>query len=327
MGNPALDAMDVAADPAPPTEGASAPPKSTSPPVQPASDLPDPSLPWTVPYEAVVLSATKEGLGPMWKKQRRIVAYLCPAGKWTLGWGETAGIYEGMEWTKQQADQNLCDRMRALSNNVSKMLTKPANWYQLGALCVFADNIGLGSPRDTKEKKGFYWSSVRRLHNEGKFIEASRAFGLQNQFFNIKTGKKEVSNGLSIRRAQEAALYVTPDPNQISDDTGDEAMPQIVEAEKPMTKSPINQSQVVSGITGLGLVTKGLTDHADETKTAIDSVQGVATSASGVMGSVHETAAAFGFHFNFIIVAGLIVLVACSVAVYYRLKQRNNGMA
>lgn len=38
----------------------------------------------------------------------RLVAYLCPAGVWTLGWGSTGpGIKKGATWTQDQADARL----------------------------------------------------------------------------------------------------------------------------------------------------------------------------------------------------------------------------
>ena len=34
-------------------------------------------------------------------------AYKCPAGIWTLGFGQTKSVTEGMVWTQQQADDDL----------------------------------------------------------------------------------------------------------------------------------------------------------------------------------------------------------------------------
>ena len=34
----------------------------------------------------------------------RLAAYLCPAGKWTIGYGHTAGVVQGMTITQVQAD-------------------------------------------------------------------------------------------------------------------------------------------------------------------------------------------------------------------------------
>ena len=37
----------------------------------------------------------------------RLKAYRCPAGIWTIGWGETQGVVEGMVWTQARADEVL----------------------------------------------------------------------------------------------------------------------------------------------------------------------------------------------------------------------------
>jgi lysozyme len=34
----------------------------------------------------------------------KLKAYKCPAGIWTIGYGQTKGVKEGMVWTQQQAD-------------------------------------------------------------------------------------------------------------------------------------------------------------------------------------------------------------------------------
>lgn len=38
----------------------------------------------------------------------RLIAYKCPAGIWTIGWGETLGVKEGDIWTQDQADSGGC---------------------------------------------------------------------------------------------------------------------------------------------------------------------------------------------------------------------------
>ena len=37
----------------------------------------------------------------------RLHAYKCPSGVWTIGWGHTAGVYEGMTINREQANELL----------------------------------------------------------------------------------------------------------------------------------------------------------------------------------------------------------------------------
>ena len=52
--------------------------------------------------------------------------------------------------------------------------------------------------------------------------------------------------GLTRRRAEEAALYLTPVPDDVSDPVAPQ-MPQTVDAESGMAQSPINRAGVVAG--------------------------------------------------------------------------------
>ena len=86
-------------------------------------------------------------------------------------------------------------------------------------------------------------SSVIKAHRRGDYQAAARAFGLWT-----KAGGK-VWPGLTRRRAAEAALYLEPMPDDVSDPVEGpaQAMPQVVEPERPMAASTINRAGVVAG--------------------------------------------------------------------------------
>ena len=75
--------------------------------------LPDSSLAWPIPMEAVALIAEIEGC--------RLRAYKCPAAVWTIGWGETDGVQPGDTCTQAQADQWLCDDLTDRAAAVRKL--------------------------------------------------------------------------------------------------------------------------------------------------------------------------------------------------------------
>jgi GH24 family phage-related lysozyme (muramidase) len=189
--------------------------------------LPNRHLNWPIPYEAVCEIARSEGL--------KLEAYLCPAGVPTIFWGRTVHgngqpVRLGDFGTNEQADLALLEDLTKFASGVQKRLTMPATPNQLGAMTSFAYNVGLG---------GFGKSTVLRQHNLGNFQAAARAFALWN-----KAGGK-VLNGLTARRAREAALYLTPEPTEAP-----EPMPQAITPESEIRQSPIAQSGAVSIATG-----------------------------------------------------------------------------
>lgn len=153
------------------------------------------------------------------------VAYADVVNVWTIGYGFTKGVKPGDKMTRQQADERLAEELREYEEGIEQACSAPLNQNQFDALACFTWNVGIG---------GMKKSSVVRAHNRGDTEAAARAFSLWN-----KAGGK-VYPGLVRRRAAEAALYLEP--------VGEvQAMPQAVEAEKPMSASTINRASVIAG--------------------------------------------------------------------------------
>lgn len=132
----------------------------------------------------------------------RAEAYKDAVGVWTIGYGTTAmaevGIIPkaGMKITEAQAEGYLDAAVTKFSHNVTKVLTKPANENEFGAMVSLAYNIGPGA---------FSKSSVLRKFNADDKMGAADAFLLWN-----KAGGK-VLNGLVRRRQAERDLFLKPD--------------------------------------------------------------------------------------------------------------------
>jgi lysozyme len=246
---------------------------------------PDPNLPWPVDYDDGVLPiAQEEGC--------RLKSYLCPAGKWTCGWGETSDITPTTEWTQAFADQRFCDSLTERVSVIKAACTVEPTDHQLCALLGFAYNYG-----------GWRTSQVIKAHNRGDFLSASRAFGLVNQFTDPVTKLKKVSPGLTARRAREAALYLKPADGAMP-------MPQAVGAQNTLAKSPIANSGIIAAGTGtLGLISQA-GDAAGTVNTTLRSAKAV----------VVET---LGIPVDWFL--PLVLVGAGCVTVYYRWAQRNQG--
>ncbi len=249
--------------------------------------LPNPSLPWPIPMEAVGLIAEFEGC--------RLKAYKCPAGVWTCGWGETDGVGPRTAWDQDYADRRFCDSLTDFSGKVLELCTVDPTANQLGALVSLAYNIGVA---------GLKGSTVLKAHNRGDHDAAARAFGLWNKA--RVNGVLTPLKGLTRRRAAESALYLK------SDDGAHEVQPQAVEAESKLTASPVLKSG--AGAAGVGVVAL-----AQEAGSSVEAVQGVATT---VKTFAVDT---LGVQTNYVL--PIVLIVAGAVVWYWRHKQRQDGWA
>ena len=165
----------------------------------------------------------------------RANAYIpVPGDRVTIGYGFTDGVKIGDRMTREEADARLVEELRPYEMAVWQGCTREPNQNEFDAMVLLCFNIG---------PAGFRRSTVLKAHNRGDCQAAARAFGLWN-----KSGGK-VYAGLTKRRAEESALYLTPMPDDVSDppEGAIEAMPQSVDAESPMHASPINRAGVVAG--------------------------------------------------------------------------------
>ena len=147
---------------------------------------------WPIDLRGVALIKEKEGL--------RLKAYLCPASRWTVGYGATGpSIGPDTRWTAEQAEADLLKRLTAFTRNVQANCMVAPTPTQLAAMVSLAYNIGIGA---------FRGSTVLREHNRGNHGAAARAFAMWNKA--MVDGKKVELAGLTDRRAREAKLYLLP---------------------------------------------------------------------------------------------------------------------
>lgn len=127
----------------------------------------------------------------------RLKAYLCPAGKWTIGYGQTKGIRPCMVWTKEQAEADLDRDIQLYAAALEKRIRPDTTDNEFCAFLSLAWNVGPVAVRD---------STALMLHNK-----RARTQDVQNAImaWNKATvdGKKVVLKGLTNRRADEVQLY------------------------------------------------------------------------------------------------------------------------
>ena len=262
--------------------------------------LPARNLAWPLPWAAVALIATAESL--------RLKSYLCPAGVWTIGWGETEGVVPGMVWTKPHADERFCVELTRFGQGVRALCKLSPNENQLGAFVSLAYNIGLAA---------FKKSTVLRQYNLGNYAASARAFALFNKA--TVNGKKVELSGLTSRRATEASLFL----QSIEDDEAPaQPMPQAVAAESKLAASPITQSGAVTAGAGALTLLSSARDNVDQLSGSLSTVQQLASTASGLVSTLST---ALGMAPTTLL--GLAILVTGVTVMYWRHEQRQQGFA
>lgn len=124
----------------------------------------------------------------------KLKAYKCPAGIWTIGYGDTEGVKQGDVWTQEKADAQLVKKIEQFKKGVlSKCPVLSKFQYRLAACISLAYNIGLGN---------FNKSSVARYTNRGEYRAAADAFGMW-----VRAGGK-VLPGLVKRRQAEKEVFM-----------------------------------------------------------------------------------------------------------------------
>lgn len=125
----------------------------------------------------------------------KLTSYKCPAGIWTLGYGQTCEIKQGMTWTQQQADDDLIKTALAVLNRAIKYspILATANMEKQAAIADFLYNCGIGN---------YAKSTLKKQVDAGNWLAASSEIKKWN-----KAAGKEMK-GLTVRRSKEADLLL-----------------------------------------------------------------------------------------------------------------------
>ncbi|WP_109076232.1 MULTISPECIES: lysozyme [unclassified Azospirillum] len=123
-----------------------------------------------------------------------------PNGVYVIGYGRVLSWEEvekspGLEWTIEQAEADMLERLAPVEAGVDQLVTVPLNRYEFDALVSFASDLGLGP---------FACSTVLSLLNAGLHREAAEQIPRWNRT-DCNVGK-----GLTARRRAEARLFLTP---------------------------------------------------------------------------------------------------------------------
>jgi len=128
----------------------------------------------------------------------RLDAYLCPAGVWTIGWGHTAGVREGLRITAELAEEFLRRDIAQVNQGLATVIHVPLTQGQYDALVSLCFNLRGGALRLP--------SIAPRLVAK---INAGDYQGAADELLDIDRANGKVLPGLVRRRVAERALFET----------------------------------------------------------------------------------------------------------------------
>ena len=133
----------------------------------------------------------------------RLSAYKCPSNKWTIGWGRTSGVYEGMVISQAQADQFLFEDVQRFVNAVNQYQARfNFNQNEFDALVSFTYNCGDGS-----------------LANVMSCCNTKKEIAEECKLYN-KSSTGQILAGLVRRREEEYKLFMSGSNDQANNNDG-----------------------------------------------------------------------------------------------------------
>lgn len=117
-----------------------------------------------------------------------------PPGVWTIGYGHTLGVYEGMACTQAQAEAWLLEDIAAAVADVNAHVTVALTQGEFDALVDFAFNLGRGNLNT---------STLLRLLNTGDYA------GAANEFEKWDKSNGQIVAGLLRRRQAEKQEFIS----------------------------------------------------------------------------------------------------------------------
>jgi lysozyme len=142
----------------------------------------------------------------------RLEAYLCPNGKWTIGYGHTKGVKAGDKWSIAQAEAALKEDVAIVEAQLNGYRWLRLNQSQFDALVSFVFNVGVGNFESStlfkKLKVNVNDPSIPyELERWNKGDGSHDGIDNDNDGLIDEAGEKKVLPGLMTRRQREAKLY------------------------------------------------------------------------------------------------------------------------
>lgn len=197
---------------------------------------------------------------------RRLEAYKCPAGIWTIGYGHTSAagapeVKPGMVITKQEANEILIRDLVKYENAVNRLVKVPLTQNQFDALVSFTFNVGEGALAK---------STLLKKLNAGQYSAVPAELMKWT-----KGGGKELP-GLVRRRRAEAAMWRGVDEKADLDSEESRIEPDMPAPAKKITQSKEANAALavggLSGVTAASDIANRLKEAGDNAKSFMEAI-------------------------------------------------------
>jgi lysozyme len=141
----------------------------------------------------------------------RLTAYLCPAKKWTIGWGNTfyengTPVKQGDVITRERADSLFFTILSGFENMARKAIVSQVNENQFSAFVSALYNVGHGN----RAKSGLIRLTNGNPSTLLRKINANpNDPTIRDEFMKWVSPGTNFTNGLRRRRTAESNLYFT----------------------------------------------------------------------------------------------------------------------
>ncbi len=151
------------------------------------------------PNDHMTLSGYGECCLKLWEEdslEPKLEAYDDGTGTWTIGWGNTKGVYRGMRITRDQAEEMFQREIQPFVQAVRRRIKVPLKQGQFDAMTSFFYNLGEGAG-----------DGLVAAINRGDFDAVPGIMALYNKARKGRNGPLVTWPGLVKRRAREIALW------------------------------------------------------------------------------------------------------------------------
>jgi lysozyme len=260
--------------------------------------------------EAYIKLAEEEGGKP------KLKAYNDGTGTWTIAWGCTKGVTQGMKITLAQAEQMFAEEIAGHVAEVHRYITVPVSQGLFDALVSFFFNNGPGK-----------CPTLIKAVNSGSGTKTRQAWMLYVKAFDEKLGRKVTWPGLVNRRTAELAHWAKMDAKAHKLDPFAKP-PEIAEPVKPgWVTTAVRSKTVWLQIQSIWLLVVGwFTDWGKAAmewiSTLFAAAPDIANDASAKISTAQQFSEWFGLNLK-----GMTLMIVVSCAIIALIRHTNDKRA
>ena len=151
------------------------------------------------------MNISQEGLSLIKKFEGcKLESYKCAAGVWTIGFGSTSGVEEGMEISQERADMLLLEDVEVFEEAVNNLVEVDLEQNQFDALVAWTFNLGSTNLKN---------STLLKVLNDKNYEGVPEQIKRWNKA--TVDGERQVFEGLVRRREAESLLFTGEDWSKV----------------------------------------------------------------------------------------------------------------